>query len=299
MWMRSGVPAVLAVVLLCAAAWASAAPQDSRPLPEAGPFLEQVRQHLRTDRALLSQYTFIEKETERRVDGRGKVTKEETTIAEVYPSPEEEEAYRRVLVVNGAPVKPEELEKKDRQRREQVLEREGKRQRESEDDHRKRLAKEAEERRKEQETTDEILRIFDVRLLARETIGGRPAILCNVTPRADYKPRTGNGKILKKFAGRAWFDETDHEMVRAEVESIDDLTFGFGVLARLHKGTRFQFQRTKVNDEVWLPAEVRYWVSARIALLKRVRVEGLSTYSDYRKFSVGTSTTFGPPKPPQ
>ena len=118
--------------------------------------------------------------------------------------------------------------------------------------------------------------------------------MCTVTPRPGYTPRTDNGKLLKKFGGRVWINEHDYELARADVEVLEDLTFGLGLLARVHHGSRFQILRRKINNEVWLPAEIRYQVSARIALLKRIRAEGVSTFTDYKKFSVQTSTTFTP-----
>ena len=60
---------------------------------------------------------------------------------------------------------------------------------------------------------------------------------------------------MRKFAVRAWVSESDRELVRVDAEAIDTLSMGFGLLARLHKGAKLSFLRTKVNDEVWLPHE--------------------------------------------
>lgn len=290
---------IVALALLAMALPASTAHSDQAPLPEAGPFLENVRKHLKSDRVLLAQYTYVERDVERRLSDKGAITKEELRVSEIYPAlGDDEEPYKRTVAVNGTPVSRSELEKKDDERRKKVLAYSDRLKNESDADRRKRLAKEAEHNRKEEETIDEILRVYDVRLLARETIDGRPAILCSVMPRADYKPRTDDGKILKKFGGRVWFNEDDYELVRGDVEVQEDLTFGFGLFARLHRGSRFQIARRKINNEIWLPAEMRYQVSARIALFKRIRAAGVSTYSDYKKFTVQTSTTFSTPKQP-
>jgi hypothetical protein len=285
------------VVLAGVAAAPAGRAQTQAPLPEPGPFLENVRKHLKPDDALLNQYTFLERETERRLNDKGRVTKQETRISEVYPGLDaDDEPYRRTIQVDGKPVSDADLAKKDGERRKKVLAALERQQRESDADRRKRLEKQAERDRKEQETIDEVLKIYDVRLLSREVVDGRPAILCSVTPRPGYEPRTRNGKIMRKLGGRVWVNEDDYELVRADVEALEDLTFGFGLFARLHKGSRLQIVRKKVNGEIWLPAEIRYQISARIALLKRIRAEGEWTYSDYKKFKVSTSTTFGIPK---
>ena len=63
---------------------------------------------------------------------------------------------------------------------------------------------------------------------------------------------------------RAWIRESDRELVRLDAEAIDTLSIGFGLLARLHKGAKLSFLRTKVNDEVWLPSRVSFSGSARV-----------------------------------
>jgi hypothetical protein len=271
--------------------------QEPAPLPEPGPFLENVRKHLKSDRSLMSQYTCLERETERRLNDKGTITKEETRLSEIYPGIDDaDDLYRRTIVINGKPVSAAELDKKDGERRKKVVEAAERRARENEAERVKRLERDRQRERREQETIDEVMKVYDVRLLARETIDGRPAIMCSVSPRPAYAPKTRNGKILKKLGGRVWVDERDYELVRADLEALEDLTFGLGLFARLHKGSHLEIARRKVNGEIWLPAEIRYQISARIALLKRIRAEGQWTYSDYKKFSVSTSTTFGIPK---
>jgi len=110
------------------------------------------------------------------------------------------------------------------------------------------------------------------------------------------KPRSREGKIMQKFVATAWVSEDDRELVRVEVEATDTVSIGMGLLARVHKGTRAAFQRRKVNGEVWLPASWDYAASARVLLLKTLRVGGTSEYSGYRKFTVDTSATYTNPK---
>jgi hypothetical protein len=97
---------------------------------------------------------------------------------------------------------------------------------------------------------------------------------------------------MRHFSVRAWISEADHELVKLEAEAVDNVSFGFGVLARLHKGAHLSFLRRKVNDEAWLPAVATYQGSARVGLLWTLRRSGTSEYSGYRKFTVGTEQTY-------
>ena len=100
---------------------------------------------------------------------------------------------------------------------------------------------------------------------------------------------------MRHFTARAWVSESDYELVRVEIEAIDDVSVGLGLLARIHKGTTATYQRRKVNDEVWLPAQVTWTATARVLLLKNLRVRGIAEFSGYRKFTVDTSTTYTAP----
>src|SRR5258705_5493587 len=132
-------------------------------------------------------------------------------------------------------------------------------------------------------------------MVRREPIDGHDPILATVTPKAGVKPQTDDGKIMRHFKARAWISESDYELVRVEIEALDDLSFGLGLLARIHKGTTATYQRRKVNDEVWLPAQVTWTASARVLLLRRLRLRGVAEFSGYRKFTVDTSTTYTNP----
>lgn len=265
---------------------------QERPLPDASQFLQEVRKRLQTDEALQSAYTYVEHRRELKLDKSLRSTKETVKVIESYPGLPGEERWDRVIAEDGKPVSAADLEKKDRERQRKAL------------DYVKRLEKEPEKvrrdhaRRREKyfremaEVVDELFLVYDFKILGREALEGHDTIAFALTPRPGAKPRTRDGKIMKKFTARAWVSEADYELVRVDVEAIDTVSIGLGLLARVHKGTRASFTRRKINDEVWLPASASYTASARIGLLKVMRVGGTSEYSDYRKFTVGTSTTY-------
>jgi hypothetical protein len=129
----------------------------------------------------------------------------------------------------------------------------------------------------------------------REVVDSHDTIVATLTPKADAKPETDDGKMMRHFKARAWISESDYELVRVEIEAVEDLSFGLGLLARVHKGTIATYQRRRVNNEVWLPEKVTWTASARVMLLKSLRLRGVSEFSRYRKFTVDTSTTYSRP----
>jgi hypothetical protein len=263
----------------------------SAPLPELRGFLTEVRERLHTDDYLLDQYTFTERQTQRKLDGKGSVKKITTALYEVYPSPNPGHTYRKLIARDGKPLTAEELADEDRKQQKKEGKLSAALTRPDDPD---RAAAKAERRLKENQTIEELFRVYDITIVGRETVEGRSAIVLTFAPRVGVEATTRAGRILRKFEGRAWIDEEDRQLVRVEGRLIDDLSFGWGILARLKKGARAELQRRKINDEIWLPSVARFIGQARLLLVKGLNIDALSEYSDYRKFSIATEASVKP-----
>jgi hypothetical protein len=287
--------AALGVLAICVWAGARVVAQD-RPLPDLEPFLRETRKHLETDSSLQAGYMYRETRREQKLDKQGRVAEETVEVYENYPALPGEERWERLIEKNGRPLPAKDLEEQDRERR-QKAEEVAERLAEETPADRAQQQQEWQRRRRERERQiDDIWLVFDIRMLGRERIDGHDTIAISLMPRPDAKPRTREGGIMRHFAVRAWISESDHEVVRVDARALETVSFGFGLLARLHKGAELSFVRRKINGEVWLPAVVRYVGSARVGMLAVLRRSGTSEYSGYRKFSVDTSTTFDTPK---
>jgi hypothetical protein len=271
---------------------ATVSAQD-RPLPDYATFAAQVKKHLATDEERQSGYMFIERRSEQKIDSSGRPTSESVKVFEVYPGLPGESRYRRLIEENGRPVRPDELARQDRRRQQDVEE--YARDQASESRRQKAAREDDKARRRYTAAVDDLFRIYDIRMIRRESIAGHATILATLDPKPDARPQTDDGKIMRNFKARAWISESDYELVRAEIEAIRDLSFGLGLLARIHKGTVASYERRKIGDEVWLPAKVTWTASGRLLLLRRLRLRGVSEFSGYRKFAVDTSTTYATP----
>jgi hypothetical protein len=284
--------ASLAIVMLVAAFSVQA--QD-RPLPDLKVFMPEVKKRLQTDQTLQSSYSYVETRRERKVDGNGRVTSESVKVLENYPGLPGEPRWERLISEDGKPVPASDLEKQDRERREKA-EAYARRLQAQPDQVRARQNKEWDKDRKEMaETVDDIFRVYDIRMLGRESVDAHDTIHFALTPRPNATPQTRDGAIMRHFTGNAWVSESDYELVRLNVEAVDTVGIGLGLLARVGKGARIAFERRKVNGEVWLPATASYSFAARVALLKMLRRNATLEFSNYRKFTVDTSSTFSRP----
>ncbi len=268
------------------------AAQD-RPLPDYASFAAEVRTHLATDEERQSGYMFMERRTEQKLNASGRATSDSEKVFEVYPGLPGEDRYRRLIEEDGKPVSQAKLAQQDRARQKEV------------ESYARNVSSPTENQKEEQRldkarreytaAIDDLFRIYDIQIVRRESIDGHDTILATLTPNPGVKPQTDDGKIMRHFKARAWISESDYELVRAEIEAIDDLSFGLGLLARVHKGTTATYQRRKVNNEVWLPAQVTWTATARVLLVKRLRLRGVAEFSGYRKCTVDTSTTYTNP----
>jgi len=276
-------------------AGATLAAQD-RPLPDRESFLSETRKHLQTDSALQSSYVYVETRREQKLDTQGRISSESIKVFESSPGLPGEARVERLIAENGRPVPAEELAKQDRERLTKAA---GMVRRLAEDEPKERARQERayqKARRERDAAVNDIYTVFDIRMVGRERIEGHDTIAFSLTPKADAKPRTTEGRQMQHFKVQAWISESDFELVKLDAEATDTLSFGLGVLARLHKGARLSFLRRKINGEVWLPAVASYSGSARVSLLFTLRRSGSSEYSDYRKYSVDTSSTIAKPK---
>jgi len=271
----------------------AAVAESTKQLPELGTFLRNVRANLRSDRLLQSKYMYNLKQTKIQLDKKGNPKKIEVDRFEVFPSLDEKYTYLRQTVKNGKPLDPKKIEKQDRSHSKKLKDRAKELEEEGLDEPTHRLRKEEEEKRKEDMVIDELFRMYEFSLIQRDLIDGNPAILLDFRPRPDFKSSSKEAKILSKLAGRAWFCEEDHQLIRADVEFIDNVSFGKGLLARLHKGTKASILRQRINEEVWLPAKAHIKGSARILLVKKIQINTINEYSDYKKFVADIKIDFG------
>jgi hypothetical protein len=275
---------------------AQGVPSTGRPLPELQPFLQQVRTRLQPDDARQVGYAFTYTERKMKYDSKSRPGPAAVTITESYPgSAPGEPRWDRVIQEDGHRVPEATLEKKDAERRKEA---EAFARRLQDPKERARLAREREkDHREARERIDDVFRVYDIAMLGRESIEGHDTITVSLTPRLAASPRTREGGWMKAFKGKAWLSESEYELVRLDMEAVDSVSIGLGLVARMHQGSTVSFSRRKVDGDAWLPARAEYRFSARVLLLKAMREGGTVDFSNYRRFSVDTTTAIAAPKP--
>ena len=244
--------------------------------------MAEVRPRLVSDRLVQVHYTFEERQLRYHHEADGKLTQTLETISEWYPALEEDLDYQRVVSIDGKRVSAAGLEQRDREHEKKVQGWIAKVRRAGSTPADWRRAKEAIEHAKERGVIDELFLLYDIHMLHREVIGGRPTIAFSVVPRPGYEPKQPDVQMAKHFGGRAWVDEEDRQLVRIEMEALDNVSLALGFVARLNKGSRAEFDRSRSDDGTWLPARERFAATGRLLLVKSIELDQVSEYRNYK-----------------
>jgi hypothetical protein len=278
-------------------------PMDA-PLPEVKAILDKVKSRIQLDRELQSQYTYLEKRRDVKLSKLGKVMVGPLRTFEVYPSAKPGRTYKRLVEIDGKRLDAAELERRDTAHRQHLLDMIEQEKNETPQMKAKREQREAKDLREQRDLIDDAFAIFEVKLTGREMLDGQRVIAATLTPRQNVQTKSDEGKWMKRFKGRAWVSDDDWQVAKVEMEALDDINIGWGLVGRVHQGSKFTFSRTKVNGEVWLPVEMKFEASGRTLLFRKFQIFTVTSYSDYKKFNVDTSVTFDqqktdPPNPPE
>ena len=222
-------------------------------------------------------YTYIERDVQHNLDGKGQTKSTETKtyeVLEIYG-----EQMQRLIEKDDKAISEKESAKEE-EKIQKVID---KRKNESEKDRQKREAKEEKEREEGRQFEREIVDAYNFTLVGTELVGGREAWVISAEPRPEFVPHMKYANYLSKFRGRVWIDKADVQLAKMDVECLDTVSWGL-FLARFHRGSHFMIEQTRVNDEVWLPRQVDFKIGVRLALLKNFNVDAEQTFRDYKKF---------------
>jgi hypothetical protein len=226
-------------------------------------------------------YTYIEREVQTNLNGKGEAKSSEIKtyeVLEIYGEP-----VQRLIEKNDKPLSAKEVAKED-DKIQKIID---KRKDESDEQRKKRVEKEEKDREENRQFVREIDDAYNFKLMGTELVGGREAWLIAAEPRPGFVPHMKDAKYLPKFHGRVWIDKSDLQLAKMDVECLDTISWGL-FLARFHKGSRVTLEQTRVNEEVWLPLHVTFNVEGRLGLVKGFNLEDEQSFKDYKKFRTDT-----------
>jgi hypothetical protein len=219
-------------------------------------------------------YSFSERVDLRRLDAQGHVDSEELKTYIVRPL--EGSSYRLLAARDDRPLPAIEEKQEQEKLAKNILERQS-------ETEAQRIDRVANYERPEwqRDAWRELPEAFDFRLCKDEVLDGQKLFVIEAMPRQAYQPQSHTAKIFSHLQGKLWISQEDYQLVKASVEVTVAITAGL-FLIRVAKGSHAELEQTRVNGEVWLPRRMQAVVSARVGLLRVVRIEQEVRYSDCR-----------------
>jgi len=263
-------------------------------LPDLQALFKEIDEHQKAIDKIKENYagTRVEEETEYESDGR--VKKHEAKEFTFFYLDGDE--ISTLVKKDGKPLTDEEQKKENE-----------KTQKEIQDVQKRQTKKEAKEEKEKEEGKDPdsddpgievFLRVSQFVNPRRERFRGQDVLVFDFEPNPDFKARKLEEKVVQKLAGVVWIDEKAHDVARLEAYFVGDIKIAGGLLANLQKGTSFVFEQGFINNEVWLPTYDEAHVGVRLLLVKGIKINEVTHYSDYKRFNVETLSTIGKPKEP-
>jgi hypothetical protein len=291
-----------APLLLTLTAVAGLGAAAQAPLPEPEAFFSAVRSRLIASRTEERALAYTERGTELKLNPFGRMGTEAVFVAEVFPHPRPALTYRRIIERGGRRLGAEDIAEQDaaylsrlRDWREMLA-------RESAAERTARLDEEARKRAEEVEMEREVLGAFTFEIVGREQWQGQPAIVVRFAPHGRARPRSRQGRAAVRFAGQAWVHEFEHEVMRVEATALHDVSVGYGMVGRLHRGARVENTRRKING-LWLTTETRFTGTARALMVRKMTLNYYRQYFNYRRFdpaaleaALSAGAQAGPPR---
>jgi hypothetical protein len=266
--------------------------QHDKPLPVPDALYRAVRENLLRAENIAHLYSFKERRTEIHTNPFGKIGTGGTQVFAVYPSPVRQLTYRRLIERDGVAVPAAELSEQDKRYRRRVVEVQQEAAARTPDDQQRERANATARRERRQRRVEDIVDVLQFTIEGRTVHNGVPAIVIAFTPKPGAKPVTREGRTAVNFQGKVWVDEAASEVMRVEATSIDDISFGFGIVARVGKGAKATMTRKVVADGVWMPTQMTLDGRGRAALIRTLVIDFAVDWFDYRRLSAESVTPF-------
>lgn len=237
-----------------------------------------------------TEYSFIEKQTDREISGKGEVKKETVKVFEVFPIANRE-PVKKLLSENGVSLTGERADKEQKRVEEEFAKAERDKEKDVE-----RMQKYRDERQRKKakakanEDDDDIdisqfLKVHEFVSPRRERFHDRDAVVFDFRARAGFKPGNRQEDLISKLVGVAWIDPVDKQVMRLEARMAEGFKMGGGLLVNLRPGAAFVIEQTRMVEGVWMPRMLQVNLSVKLMLFAGGEVNQTIEWSDYKHFS--------------
>lgn len=241
-----------------------------------------------------TEYSFVQKETQREINGKGEVRKETVKEFEVFPIANRE-PVKKLISENGVELTGERAAKEQKRVEEEFAkaerdkEKDAQRMQKSRTERERKRSAKAEKGEGEGNDDDveisQFLKIHEFVSPRRERFRDREAVVFDFRPRAGFKPSNRQESLISKLVGVAWLDPEDKQVMRLEARLAEGFKMGGGLVLNLRPGAAFVMEQTRMVEGVWLPRMAQINLSVKVLLFGGGDYNQTIEWSDYKHFS--------------
>lgn len=251
----------------------------------------------------VTEYAFIQKETDREINSKGEITKEAVKVFEVFPVANDA-PIKKLISENGVMLSAERAAKETKRVEEEFLKAERDREKNEQKAEQRRKDRERKQvsQKKSQEDSDPELSMFlracEFISPRRERFRDRDAVVFDFRPRPGFKPSNREESLISKLVGVVWIDPIDKQVMRLEARLAESFKMAGGLLLSLRPGAALVMEQTRMAEGVWLPRLAQVNLSLKFLLFAGREMNKTVEWSDYKHFKgdVG-GYTLETPKP--
>jgi hypothetical protein len=258
--------ALTLLILAAASGWST---------QEANAIIKRLADAQKQNDSVAGEYTYVQEAVFFTYDKAGHPNKDRSETHDIIFV--EGISYSKLTARNGKPLEPGEAAKEE-----------------------KKLRQTAEERRKQRHaglfhptvntaSEEDLLALFDNRLVGEEEMGGRKAWVIESTPRPGHVPANDHEKQVLSFRKKLWIDEADNVLVKTLDVVIGDRVF-------MKPGSMMAWEFSKIDGAAWLPLTGVVDAHLQFAGFIKPYVRTEYANSQFRKFDVKSTITMDPPK---
>ena len=269
---------------------------QERPLPDADALFRVVRENLVRAERETHRCLYKERRTDIHTNPFGKLGTGGMSLFEVYPSPARRLTYRRLIERDGMRIPAAQVAERDQRYRTRVAEVQKETAARSAADPRVLEGEAQRARERRQRAVDDVVDTLTFTMKGRVTHKSVPAIAIGFAGKADARPSTRQGRIAQKFRKTLYVDERVNEVVSLEATSTGDISFGYGMVAKLGQGTAVTLTRQPVEGGLWMPTRLTMKGQGRALMVRRLVIDFAIDWLDYDRLPVESLAPFVDPR---
>lgn len=101
-------------------------------------------------------------------------------------------------------------------------------------------------------------------------------------PNPNFQPSTREAKVFHKMQGTLVIDQKETRLVSIAGKLMSDVNFGFGVLAKLHKGGTFKAVQSEIKPQDWELTLLDVHIAGRALFFKTINEQQHEAKSDFQ-----------------